>query len=499
MSTALKNKRALVRTVGRIGHDVGRTVPAHPRRAGHELGCLQLLNEHGEGVGLAPADGIALIRQSCRPIVPLTLQHVIRESVAVLLPDGVKPLQERSPVVGTHAFRPSQNAERRGNPHGFVIFPALLVPIQAGVLPVLNDAVAFRVLPAGVFPPRLLHRLPDGLKASCPVQVVEVGGAALMCRAYRQLPADGCSGLARGLDSRIPRCAVRFARLAVIVGAQDDFPVGALLPRHARHGEQVSGIEGHQHGVARREMEGRARGVALGNQQRPVFGAVPCRNGEVPARRPAPGQEPLGTVPGNELEGLNGARRIQHGNHQPPVLRLSQPEGGNLFACKVRVGIRCGVCGLPELPGKFSGLGVPFCLFLTGGFLGFGNTGFQGFTLGGGHVLAGYAAPRPLVACPPVLPPEGSRGVQKRLVRPIRAAWLVQHAATVQQSIRLNALDRKPRFPEPVHEVLENVIRHHVHPRRWDSTGCAMSLRPLSQSGGRPAPHWQLPACPARG
>ena len=214
-----------------------------------------------------------------------------------------------------------------------------------------------------------------------------------MCRANRQLPADGCGGLGCGLFTRIPRHAVRLARLHVIVGAQDDFPVGVLLPRHARHGEQVSGIEGHQHGIARSEMEGCARGVAFGNQQRPVFGAVPCRKREVPARRPAAGQEPFLTVGINKLEGLRGASRIQHGNHQPPVLRLFQPEGGNLFACKVGVGIRCGMCGLPELPGKLGGLGVPFGLFLGGGFLGFGNAGFQGFTLGGGHVLAGLPAP----------------------------------------------------------------------------------------------------------
>ena len=140
-------------------------------------------------------------------------------------------------------------------------------------------------------------------------------------------------------------------------------------------------------------MEGCDRGVAFGNQQRPAFGAVPCRKREVPARRPAAGQKPFLTVGINKLEGLRGARRIQHGNHQPPVLRLSQPEGGNLFACKVGVGIRCGMCGLPELPGKLGGLGVPFGLFLGGGFLGLGNAGFQGFTLGGGHVLAGLPAP----------------------------------------------------------------------------------------------------------
>ena len=142
-------------------------------------------------------------------------------------------MQERSPVVGTHAFRPAKNAERRGTPHGFVIFPALLLAVQTGVLASKADIITNGVLHAGVFAPRLLHRLPDGLKAPARVQVVEVGLAPVNGGANRQLPADGCSGLARGLDSRIPRCAVRFARLAVIVGAQDDFPVGALLPRHA--------------------------------------------------------------------------------------------------------------------------------------------------------------------------------------------------------------------------------------------------------------------------
>ena len=57
------------------------------------------------------------------------------------------------------------------------------------------------------------------------------------------------------------------------------------------------------------------------------------------------------------------------------------------------MGIRGGVCGLLEPPGKLGGLGPTPGLFLGGGFLGFGNAGFQGFTLGGGHVLAGYAAP----------------------------------------------------------------------------------------------------------
>ena len=57
------------------------------------------------------------------------------------------------------------------------------------------------------------------------------------------------------------------------------------------------------------------------------------------------------------------------------------------------MGIRCGGCGLPEPPGKLGGLAPTFGLFLGGGFLGFGNAGFQGFTLGGGHVLAGDAAP----------------------------------------------------------------------------------------------------------
>ena len=236
-----------------------------------------------------------------------------------------------------------------------------------------------------------------------------------MRRAYRQLAPDGCGGLARGLDSGIPRRAVRLARLHVIVGTQHDLPARVPFPRHARHGFKVSGIEGHQHGEARGQAQTCARCVALGNQQRPVLPTVLCRNGEMPARRLATGQEALGTVLGNELERLRGARRIQHGNYQPPVLCLSQPEGGNLLAHKIEVGIRCGVCGLPELPGKFSGLGVPFGLLPAGGFLGFGNAGFQGFTFGGGHVGIGNAAPCALVARAPVPPPDGGRSVQKRL------------------------------------------------------------------------------------
>ena len=136
----------------------------------------------------------------------------------MLLPGRVNPLQERSPVVANHAFRPSQNAERRGNPHGLVIFPAFLVPIQAGVLPALNYAVAFRVLHAGVFAPRLLHRLPDGLKAPARVQIVEVSLPPINGGADRQLAPNGCGGLACGLDSGI-FIAWRPVRIgAIIVG-----------------------------------------------------------------------------------------------------------------------------------------------------------------------------------------------------------------------------------------------------------------------------------------
>ena len=127
--------------------------------------------------------------------------------------------------------------------------------------------------------------------------------------------------------------------------------------------------------------------------------------------------------------------------------------------------IRCGVCGLPVLPGKFGGLGVPFCLFLAGGFLGFGNAGFQGFTFGGGHVGIGNAAPCTLVARAPVLPPDGGRSVQKTLVRPVKAVRLVRHAATVKDAVRFDTVNHKPRFPEPIRELLEGVATH-AHPRR---------------------------------
>ena len=93
------------------------------------------------------------------------------------------------------------------------------------------------------------------------------------------------------------------------------------------------------------------------------------------------------------------------------------------------MGIRCGVCGLPELPGKF---GVPFRLFLAGGFLGFGNAGFQGFAFGGGHILAGLPAPCTFITCAPVLPPDRSRSIEERLVCPVMAVRLVSSPAAVQ-------------------------------------------------------------------
>ena len=386
----------------------------------------------------------------------------------MFFPGGVKPLQECPPVVGTHAFRPPQNTERWGNPYGLVIFPALLVPIQAGILPAPNDAIAFRVLHAGVFAPCLLHRLPDGLKASCPVQVVEVSLPPVNGGTDRQLAPDGCCGLARGLGSGIPRRAVRLARLHVIVGTQHDLPARVPFPRHARHGFKVSGIEGHQHGEARGQAQTCARCVALGNQQRPIFPTVLCRNGEMPARRLAARHKPFLPLPSDELEGLGLAGCVQNGNHKPPP-RQPQPEGGNFLACKVGVGIRRGGCGSPELPGKFGGLGVPFGLFLAGGFLGFGNAGFQGFTFGGGHVGIGNAAPCPFFTSTPILPPEGGRSVQKRLVCPVCPLFLAGYAAAVQNPVRLDTVNHKPRFPEPVREVLENVTRHHHHPRRWRS------------------------------
>ena len=47
-------------------------------------------------------------------------------------------------------------------------------------------------------------------------------------------------------------------------------------------------------------------------------------------------------------------------------------------------------------------------------------------------------------ASTPVLPPDGGRSVQKRLVRAVLAAGPVRCAATVQEAVSQNGLDLQP-------------------------------------------------------
>ena len=113
------------------------------------------------------------------------------------------------------------------------------------------------------------------------MQVVEIRGPPLMRRADGQLAAHGLRRLRCRLHARIGPVVGAH----VVVRAQDDLPVGIPFPRHAGHGFEVPGIEGHKAGMARGKMQTGGCGVALGNQQRPVVATVLCRDGKVAARR----------------------------------------------------------------------------------------------------------------------------------------------------------------------------------------------------------------------
>ena len=166
-----------------------------------------------------------------------------------------------------------------------------------------------------------------------------------------------------------------------------------LLTRKPCHGLEVSGVKGYQHRRTRCHVQTCARGVALGNKQRPILGTVPCRNRKKAARRLATRQEQLAAVIGNELQGLRLTIFIQHRDNQPPVTRQPQAERRHFLPLQVGVFVRCGGTPRPYPFGCFGGPRLVFRPLFGGGFLGFGNTPFQDLLFGGGHGLVGLRAP----------------------------------------------------------------------------------------------------------
>src|SRR5699024_12602985 len=74
----------------------------------------------------------------------------------------------------------------------------------------------------------------------------------------------------------------------------------------------------------------------------------------------------------------------------------------------------------------------------------------QGFALGGGQFLFRPGRPRSLIAGAPVLPPEGGRSVQKRLVFAVPAPGPVRCAAKVTIAVGLTRLVLHRRGTPPV-------------------------------------------------
>ena len=197
-------------------------------------------------------------------------------------------------------------------------------------------------------------------------------------------------------------------------------------------------------------MQTGRRGIAFGNEQRAVLGVVFCRNGEESAGRFAALEKefvrPLGgLVRQNELEALYPAGRVQHGNNKPSVLRLSQADGRDFLSLQIGMIDPGGSGTVPDACGQRCGsLPAPFLLGLCVGFGG-GKALVQSLALGGAEFPFRPSRPCSPIASTPVLPPDGGRNVQKRLVRAILAMGPVHCAAAVQEAIGQNGIDLQPR------------------------------------------------------
>ena len=100
---------------------------------------------------------------------------------------------------------------------------------------------------------------------------------------------------------------------------------------------------------------------------------------------------------------------------------------------------------VPDARGQLCGSLPAALLFgLCVGFGG-GKALVQSLALSGAEFLFRLGRPCSLIAGAPVLPPDGSRSVQKRLVRAILAVGPVCCAAAVQEAIGLNGLNLQPR------------------------------------------------------
>ena len=175
-----------------------------------------------------------------------------------------------------------------------------------------------------------------------------------------------------------------------------------------------------------------------------------CGNGEEAAGRFAALEKELvrplgGLVRQNKLKALYLAGLIQNRDNKSSVLRLSQTDGRNFLSFQIGMVVPGSSGTVPDARGQLCGcLPAAFLLGLCVGFGG-GKALVQSLALSGAEFLFRLGRPCSLIAGAPVLPPDGSRSVQKRLVRAILAVGPVCCAAAVQEAIGLNGLNLQPR------------------------------------------------------
>jgi len=434
-----------------IRKDVGGIVPAG---AGHTADTPdrsdggQKIHQFFSGDGIAePAAG----SQGAVPVRALPKEQLNRHRPGVLLAVRVSPFEHEAPFVALAVAGHAFHGERRPNAD-FVHLPVRFgfQLVQSGAFAFRHKKETLRHGTIGILFPCRFHNRADSLKGTLSVQVVEIRCLAVMGRADGQLAAHSLRRSKSRFLAGIPRRSVGFDAFTVVVRAKYQLSVWIGLPCHAGHGFQISGIEGDQHGVSCSQMQACPCGVAFGNEQRAVPGFVFCGNGEEAAGCFASLEKELvrplgGLVRQNELQALYPVGRVQHGNNKPPVLCLPQPDGRNFLSLQIGMIILGGSAMVPDAHGQLCGCLPAAILFGLGvGFSG-GKALVQSLALGGAELLFRSDRPCSLIAGAPVLPPDGGRIVQKRLVRAILSVGPVRCAAAVQEAIGQNGLDLQPR------------------------------------------------------
>lgn len=328
------------------------------------------------------------------------------------------------------------------------------------------------------------------------MQIIEVRLCAVQGRADGQLCTNGLSGFGSRLHAGVP-CLALLHGLAIVVSAEDDLPVGILVPGHAGHGLKVSRIEGHKAGVARGKVQACGGGVSFRYEQGAILGAVLCRNGEVAARRFAALQKELvrpvsGLFRQDALQAHQRAGSIQHRQQQLyNALTLPLPDATksrDTFPLQVRVCIRCTSRSFPDGPGQLGRRGPACGLFFFGSFPGSGDAFPQGLAFGRGQVFGRSGRPRSFITGDPVLPPAAGRIIQVDTVGPVLAAGLVRGAATVQHAVCLDVFHQQPGSPQALFKGAQDVTIHGRPLPVRDPTAGAGRAHAAARQGGRRAP-----------